>query len=78
MGRTFRRLNSTSSGTYRLVKLRERIRSLKDENLKIFDSGLLNLFKYWFNPSFLVLEKIDWETQPIFLKKLLNYECSSS
>ena len=70
----FRRLNSTSSGTYRLVKLRERIRSLKDENLKIFDSGLLNLFKYWFNPSFLVLEKIDWETQANILEKIIEYE----
>ena len=67
----FRRLNSTSSGTYRLVKLRERIRSLKDEDLKTFDSGLLNLFKYWFNPSFLVLEKIDWETQANILEKII-------
>tara|TARA_Y100000768_G_scaffold110802_1_gene81529 strand:- start:383 stop:1606 length:1224 start_codon:yes stop_codon:yes gene_type:complete len=70
----FRRLNSTSSGTYRLVKLRERIRSLKDEDLKTFDSGLLNLFKYWFNPSFLVLEKIDWETQANILEKIIEYE----
>ena len=70
----FRRLNSTSSGTYRLVKLRERIRSLKDEDLKTFDSGLLNLFKYWFNPSFLVLEKIDLETQANILEKIIEYE----
>ena len=70
----FRRLNSTSSGTYRLVKLRERIRSLKDDDLKTFDSGLLNLFKYWFNPSFLVLEKIDWETQANILEKIIEYE----
>ena len=55
----FRRLNSTSNGTFRLVKLRERIRALNDIELKTFDSGLLKLFKYWFNPSFLVLEKIE-------------------
>ena len=41
----FRRLNSTSNGTYRLVKLRERIRKLNNPELKIFDLGLLNLFK---------------------------------
>jgi len=70
----FRRLNSTSNGTYRLVKLRERIRSLKDPGLKIFDTGLLNLFKYWFNPSFLVLEKIDWETPANILEKIIEYE----
>ena len=58
----FRRLNSTPNGTYRLVKMRERIRSLNNEDFKILDYGLLRLFKYWFNPSFLVLERIDWET----------------
>ena len=70
----FRRLNSTTNGTFRLVKLRERIRSLKEPDLKTFDSGLLNLFKYWFNPSFLVLEKIDWETPAYILEKIIEYE----
>ena len=70
----FRRLNSTSNGTYRLVKLRERIRSLNDGDLKALDSGLLKLFKYWFNPSFLVLEKIDWETPANILEKIIEYE----
>ena len=70
----FRRLNSTSNGTYRLVRLRERIRSLNDKDLKAFDSGLLKLFKYWFNPSFLVLEKIDWETPANILEKIIEYE----
>ena len=70
----FRRLNSTSNGTSRLVKLRERIHLLKDPELKTFDSGLLNLFRYWFNPSFLVLEKIDWETPANILEKIIEYE----
>ena len=68
----FRRLNSSSNGTYRLVKLRERIRSLNDEELKTFDLRLLKLFKYWFNPSFLVLEKIDWETPANILEKIIK------
>ena len=70
----FRRLNSSTNGTYRLVKLRERIRSLNDEDLKTFDLRLLKLFKYWFNPSFLVLEKIDWETPANILEKIIEYE----
>ena len=70
----FRRLNSTSNGTSRLVKLRERIRALEDSDLKAFDSGFLKLFKYWFNPSFLVLEKIDWETPANILEKIIEYE----
>jgi malonyl-CoA decarboxylase len=70
----FRRLNSTQNGTYRLVKMRERIRSLNNEDFKIFDYGLLRLFKYWFNPSFLVLERIDWETPANILEKIIQYE----
>ena len=70
----FRRLNSSSNGTYRLVKLRERIRSLNDKDLKTFDLRLLKLFKYWFNPSFLVLEKIDWEPPANILEKIIEYE----
>ena len=30
--------------------------------------------KYWFNPSFLVLEKIDWETPANILEKIIEYE----
>jgi len=70
----FRRLNSTSNGTFRLVKMRERIRSLNNEDFKILDYGLLRLFKYWFNPSFLVLERIDWETPANILEKIIQYE----
>ena len=70
----FRRLNSTSNGTYRLVRLREKIRAMNKPELKAFDSGLLKLFKYWFNPSFLVLEKIDWETPANILEKIIEYE----
>ena len=35
---------------------------------------MLSLFKYWFNPSFLVLEKIDWETPANILEKIIEYE----
>ena len=70
----FRRLNSIPNGTYRLVKMRERIRSLNNEDFKILDYGLLRLFKYWFNPSFLVLDRIDWETPANILEKIIQYE----
>ena len=70
----FRRLNASSNGTSKLVTLRERIRSLNNPELKPFDAGLLRLFKYWFNPSFLVLEKIDWTTPANILEKIIAYE----
>jgi malonyl-CoA decarboxylase len=72
----FKRLNTVSEGTLRLVRLRERIRSLKQEsqNLEFFDKSLLKLFKHWFNPSFLVLESIDWSTPANILEKIIAYE----
>ena len=73
----FRRLNGTPGGTHRLIKLRERIKTLLNdgrEHLKTLDAGLLKLFKYWFNSSFLVLEKIDWSTPANVLEKIIEYE----
>ncbi len=72
----FRRLNTVSEGTHRLVRLRERIRSLEKDNpdLAFFDISLLNLFKHWFNPSFLVLKRIDWSTPANILEKIIAYE----
>ena len=72
----FKRLNTVSEGTLRLVRLRERIRSLKQESLSLefFDRSLLKLFKHWFNPSFLVLESIDWSTPANILEKIIAYE----
>jgi malonyl-CoA decarboxylase len=72
----FRRLNTISEGTLKLVKLRERIRSLEKDNpeLAFFDVALLNLFKHWFNPSFLVLKRVDWSTPASILEKIIAYE----
>ncbi|MDA9033058.1 malonyl-CoA decarboxylase [Gammaproteobacteria bacterium] len=73
----FRRLNATPGGTHRLIKLRERIKLLLRDgspHLKALDDGLLKLFRYWFNSSFLVLEKIDWSTPANVLEKIIEYE----
>ena len=72
----FRRLNTVSEGTLKLVKIREKISSLEKDNpeLAFFDVALLNLFKHWFNPSFLVLERIDWSTPASILEKIIAYE----
>jgi len=72
----FRRLNTVSEGTLKLVKLREKIRSLEKDNpeLAFFDVALLYLFKHWFNPSFLILKRIDWSTPASILEKIIAYE----
>ena len=59
------RLNAAPAGTHKLIKLREKIKyllTMGNLELESLDKGLLRLFKYWFNPSFLVLAKIDWST----------------
>ena len=73
----FRRLNAAPAGTHKLIKLREKIKYLHTKGnleLESLDKGLLRLFKYWFNPSFLVLEKIDWSTPANVLEKIIEYE----
>jgi malonyl-CoA decarboxylase len=73
----FRRLNAAPAGTHKLIKLREKIKYLLTKGnleLESLDIGLLRLFKYWFNPSFLVLEKIDWSTPANVLEKIIEYE----
>ena len=56
----FRRLNMAPNGTSIIVSLREDLLSfLKDnQELKALDDDLRHLFRAWFNPGFLKLEKI--------------------
>ena len=32
------------------------------------------MFKAWFNPGFLKLERITWETKAVILEKIIKYE----
>ena len=72
----FRRMNLAPNGTSIIVSLREDIlKILKDNNdLKPLDSDLRHLFKGWFNPGFLKLEKITWDTKAAILEKIMKYE----
>ena len=40
----------------------------------MLDNDLRHLFKSWFNPGFLKLEKITWETKAAILEKIIKYE----
>jgi malonyl-CoA decarboxylase len=51
------------------------IKILKDnKDLKALDDDLRYLFKAWFNPGFLKLEKITWDTKAAVLEKIIKYE----
>ena len=64
------------NGTSIIVGLREDLlRILKDNTeLKGLDDDLRFLFRDWFNPGFLKLEKITWDTKAAVLEKIIQYE----
>tara|TARA_Y100000996_G_scaffold355876_1_gene296568 strand:- start:1511 stop:2815 length:1305 start_codon:yes stop_codon:yes gene_type:complete len=72
----FRRMNMSPNGISTIVSLREDLlKVLKDNpDLKNLDNDLKELFKSWFNPGFLKLEKITWDTKAAVLEKLMKYE----
>ncbi len=71
-----RRINTAPHGTETLVALRGHLLEfLRDgKNLGPLDADLRHLFRSWFNPGFLRLERISWRTSAIVLEKLIRYE----
>ena len=72
----FRRMNMSPNGISTIVALREDlIKVLKNnEDLVPLDNDLRELFKSWFNPGFLKLNKITWDTKAAVLEKIMKYE----
>ena len=72
----FTRMNMSPSGTPVILSLREDlIKQLKNnQDLTSLDNDLRYLFRSWFNPGFLKLEKITWETKAAILEKIIKYE----
>ena len=72
----FRRMNIAPNGTSIIVKLREDLLNFLNDNkdLEYLDFDLRHLFKAWFNPGFLKLERITWKTKALILEKIIKYE----
>jgi malonyl-CoA decarboxylase len=72
----FRRMNMAPNGTSSIVALREDLlKTLEDhKDLRALDDDLRHLFRAWFNPGFLKLEKITWDTKAAVLEKIIKYE----
>ncbi len=72
----FRRMNMAPNGTAVIVSLREDLLKLLNSNQDLIplDNDLRHLFKAWFNPGFLKLEKITWDTKAAVLEKIMKYE----
>ncbi len=72
----FNRINMAPGGTKAIVQMREDLLAFlpKNPGLKPLDVDLRTLLTTWFNPGFLVLEKIDWDTEASILEKIIRYE----
>ena len=72
----FRRMNMSPNGISTIVSLREDLLQILNDNkdLKPLDDDLRELFKSWFNPGFLKLTKITWDTKAAVLEKIIKYE----
>ena len=72
----FKRMNMAPHGISTIVSLREDLLKLLDQNKDLvpLDDDLRELFKSWFNPGFLKLAKITWDTKAAVLEKIMKYE----
>ncbi|WVN41283.1 malonyl-CoA decarboxylase family protein [beta proteobacterium MWH-UniP1] len=71
-----RRLNRAPEGTAVIVQMREEIlgRLKKSPQLAAVDADFEHLLSSWFNPGFLRLEKIDWNSPAHLLEKIIQHE----
>lgn len=71
-----RRLNRAPGGTAAIVKMREEIlaRLKRSDELAGVDADFEHLLSSWFNPGFLTLQKIDWNSPAILLEKIIKLE----
>jgi len=47
---------------------------LEDSSLSNLDEDFRHLFRSWFNPGFLRLERITWDTKAAVLERIISYE----
>lgn len=72
----FRRLNRATDATARLVQMRKEILAAKKKRKQFaaVDHDLHHLLSSWFNPGFLQLERVDWNSPASLLEKLIKHE----
>jgi malonyl-CoA decarboxylase len=71
-----RRLNRAPGGTRAIVSMRERLLEVmsKDPELRQVDDDFQHLLSSWFNPGFLHVERVDWQTPANLLEQLIHHE----
>ena len=71
-----RRLNRMPGGTTAVLRLRRALlRQLKDRpELAAIEADLLHLLGSWFNPGFLQMKRVDWNSPAQLLEKIIHHE----
>ncbi len=71
-----RRLNRAPGGTAAIVRMRRALlaRLPKEPALAAVEADLLHLLSSWFNPGFLELRRVDWDSPARLLERLIEHE----
>jgi len=72
----FRRINRMPGGTAAVLRLRRALltRLRQRPELAAIEADLLHLLNSWFNPGFLQLRRVDWNSSAQFLEKIIHHE----
>ena len=72
----FRRINRTPGGTAAVLRLRRALlqRLRAKPQLMAIESDLLHLLGSWFNPGFLQMKRVDWNSPAQLLEKIIHHE----
>ena len=76
----FSRINMAPNGPPAIVALRQDLLGFLGDHPELAAVGedLKQLLTYWFNPGFLTLKRIDWDTEASILEKIIQYEAVHS
>ncbi|WP_240538264.1 malonyl-CoA decarboxylase [Rhodoferax sp. PAMC 29310] len=71
-----RRINRAPGGTAMLLAMRVDLLGLRKGNpeLAAVDADFLHLLTSWFNPGFLRMERVDWQSSAALLEKIIQHE----
>jgi malonyl-CoA decarboxylase len=71
-----RRLNRAAGGTHAIVNMRVKLLDAlkKDHELAQVDADFRHLLASWFNPGFLQLRRVDWNSPAALLEQVIQHE----
>ncbi len=71
-----RRINRSPGGTSSIVAMRRALlgRVHKQPELQVVEADFLHLLSSWFNPGFLQLQRVDWNSPAQLLEQIIRHE----